>query len=450
MTRSAGRARPPGRRAPSLVLALLATLAATSVAACTTKKTDGGVSSVPDAAPPPVAISAQASPPDAAVAPGRPRTTSWSIAGSNLDGQIADPLRRSQPGVEEQSFLAQLYLERGNFLANVDDYEKAEAIGAKLDKSQPTKALAHLTHAAALGALHKFEAQAKALDEAVALKAPPESVIGARVSLLMARGNYDEAGKVLAPLGDSRSPTPIMTSAVLAGRMQKHDESERLFERARAAFIDVSPFPVAWMYFQHGSLLEARGMEKEARAYYLEALEAIPVYVHAAVHVATTDPPERAVERLEALRSVTTDPELLAALADAHRRAKHEPEAKKATEAARARYEELLTKHPEAYADHAARFYLGSGSDPKKALEHAEKNARLRPTEEAIDLWMAAAAAAQRKDQICASAIAMKQVAYASETRKRLAAAASRDCPDAGPSGAGADAGAGAKDAGAR
>ena len=151
MTRSAGRARPPGRRAPSLVLALLATLAATSVAACTTKKTDGGVSSVPDAAPPPVAISGQASPPDAAVAPGRPRTTSWSIAGSNLDGQIADPLRRSQPGVEEQSFLAQLYLERGNFLANIDDYEKAEAIGATLVKSQPKKALAHLTHVGVTG-----------------------------------------------------------------------------------------------------------------------------------------------------------------------------------------------------------------------------------------------------------------------------------------------------------
>lgn len=419
--------------------------------ACT-KKTDGGVSSVPDAAPPPVVISdAGASVEDSGTS-ARPRTTSWSIAGSNLDAQIADRVRRNNPDPEQQSFFVQLYLERATFLANVDDYEKAETIGAQLVKSYPKDPVAHLTHAMTLGALHKFEAQGKELDEAAALKASSGRVADSRVSLLMAQGRYDDAQKLFPAVGANATPTAMVMGAVLAGRMQKPDESERLFERARTAIVDVSPFPVAWMDFQRGSLLEARGMEKQARGYYLEALEAIPVYVHAAVHAATTDTPERAIERLEALRTVTTDPELLSALGDAHKRAKHDAEAKKATDAAHARYTELLAKHPEAYADHAARFYLASGNDPKKALDLAEKNAKVRATEEAIDLWMAAAAATQRKDQICASAIAMKQLTYASETRKRIAAAASNGCPDSGApdaSDAGAP-GAGARDAGTK
>jgi tetratricopeptide (TPR) repeat protein len=423
------------RTPQALVLTLLTTLASTSVGACSHKKTDGGERSVSDAASPPVVISEDASTGSAMTdggLAGRPRTTSWSIAGSNLDAQIADRVRRNESDADKQAFLVDLYLERGDFLANVDDYEKAAAIGAQVVKSYPTNGIAHLTHAATLGAFHEFAAQAAELDEAAKLKAPPARVASARISLLMAQGRYDDAQKALGTVDEHSSPTALVIAASLAGRMQKADESERLFERARAAIVDVSPFMVAWMDFQRASLLDARGMEKQGRAYYLEALEAIPVYVHAAVHAASTDSPERAIERLEPLRTVTTDPELFAALADAHKRAKHDAEAKKAADAARARYEVLLAKHPAAYADHAARFYLGSGNDPKKALELAEKNAKLRPTEEAIDLWMGAAAAAQRKDRICASATAMKQLAYASEQRKRLAAAASQDCPDGG------------------
>ena len=59
MARSAGRARLSGRRTNVLVLALLATIAPLSASACK-NKSDGGVSSVPDAAPPPVAISGAA------------------------------------------------------------------------------------------------------------------------------------------------------------------------------------------------------------------------------------------------------------------------------------------------------------------------------------------------------------------------------------------------------
>jgi tetratricopeptide (TPR) repeat protein len=433
-----GRARltltPPRRRCATLVLALLALA---SLEACKNKKGpqgqgDGGVSGVSNAAPPPVSISAaSAAHVEDSGLPARPSTTPWSIASNNLDADIKERSEKRASTPDEHLFLVDLYLTRAQFVANVADVEKADAIGEQSVKSYPTSAVSHLAHAVTLGALHRFPDEAKELDEAARLGASRFRVASARVALLMATGHYDDAQKLMTPIDERSSPTALVTAAVLAGKMQKHDEAERLFERTRGAFVDVSPFPVAWMDFQRAALLEANGKEKEARPYYLEALEVIPAYVHAAVHASVTDTPEAAIARLEALRTSTTDPDLLAALADAHRRAKHDGEAKKVTEAARARYEELVAKHPEAYRDHAARFWLAGGNDPKKALDLAEKNAQLRPTEEAIDLWMAAAAAADRKDQICASAIAMKQLRYASEQRKRLAAAASNGCSDA-------------------
>ncbi|MDB5216637.1 MAG: hypothetical protein JWO86_4564 [Myxococcaceae bacterium] len=452
--RSAGRAprtsswaRGSGRSTGTLVLALCTALALAALAACKKdpqgSNDDGGVSSGKSAAPPPVLILEDSGVKGAR----RPVSTSWGIAGHNLDAEIKDRVKRAYTDPEQVAYLASLYVTRGQTLASVEDYEKAEVVAADLVKASPKSGLAHAIHAVTLGALHLFDAEAKELDEAARLGAPAERVSGARIALFEATGKYDEAQKLMLPIDDHSKAVAMVTAAVLASHMQKTDEAERLFEKARTSFVDVSPFPIAWMDFQRGTLLEAAGKEKEARTYYLEALEAIPVYAHAAVHASITDPPDRAITRLEAVKAVSSDPDVLAALADAHKRAKHEAEAKKANDVARARYEELLVKHPEAYRDHAARFYLAAGNDSKKALDLADKNAKLRPTEEAIDLWMAAATAANDKPQICASANAMKQLRYASETRKRLAAASSNGCPETSDAGA---SNAGASDAGAK
>ena len=180
---------------------------------------------------------------------------------------------------------------------------------------------------------------------------PPQRVSGRARRCFMATGRYDEAREAHAADRGRQPATAMVTTAVLAGaHAEARGSRSALFERART--VDRRRLPVPGRL--DGLPARARcskraGKEKQARAYYLEALEAIPVYVHAAVHAASTDTPERAIERLEALRTVTTDPDVLAALADAHKRAKHDAEAKKATDAARARYAELLAKHPEAY-----------------------------------------------------------------------------------------------------
>ena len=61
---------------------------------------------------------------------------------------------------------------------------------------------------------------------------------------------------------------------------------------------------------------------------------------------------------------------------------------------ARDGFESLLAKHPLAFADHGAEFYLGSGDDPRRALELARLNLANRPTLRAFEQAVAAARAA--------------------------------------------------------
>jgi hypothetical protein len=50
------------------------------------------------------------------------------------------------------------------------------------------------------------------------------------------------------------------------------------------------------------------------------------------------------------------------------------------------RYDELTAMHREAFADHAAEFWLGPGNDPKKALRLATLNLEVRKTPRAREL----------------------------------------------------------------
>ena len=60
---------------------------------------------------------------------------------------------------------------------------------------------------------------------------------------------------------------------------------------------------------------------------------------------------------------------------------------------AAARYDELVASHPEAFADHAAEFWLAAGANPDKALPLARMNIEIRKTPRAYDLLARAVAA---------------------------------------------------------
>ena len=71
---------------------------------------------------------------------------------------------------------------------------------------------------------------------------------------------------------------------------------------------------------------------------------------------------------------------------------------------AAARFDELLASCPEAFADHAAEFWLAAGADPDKALRFAKMNVEIRNTPRARDLLAQAVAANGPDRQVAAPA----------------------------------------------
>lgn len=369
----------------------------------------------------------------------RPVTTSASIALGNLDADIAERRRRDDAAPEARLRLVELLLARSQYLGGVGDLEVADELSTRAIDEAPSRFEARLARALAHAALHRFDLAEAELDRASEVGAPGARVREVRVSLHLARGRYDEAARLNAlddAEHDRRGALDLATSAVIAARLLRHDQSERLFERASAQLRDVAPFPVAWIAFQHALVLEARGEDARAKELYAEACEVLPPYAHAAVHLAANELPERALARLDQLRSTEEDPDVLAALADAHRRAGHGADAERLNAQARARYAELVRRHAEAFGDHAARFYLGPGADPASALALAREDARRRSTEDALDLWMAAGAANARDDEVCRATAAMAALPWLTPRSRPLVVASSARCTDASVRGA--------------
>src|SRR5262249_2210251 len=132
----------------------------------------------------------------------------------------------------------------------------------------------------------------------------------------------------------------------LAGERGMAEESEKLFEAARAKYRDVSPFPIAWMDFQRGSVLERHGDRARAKLYFAEAHAILPGFAHPAVHLAGLESPSAALPILEPLVGKTDDPQVDAAYADALRRVGRADDAKAPVARAKARYEQLVKAHP--------------------------------------------------------------------------------------------------------
>src|SRR5262249_29882480 len=146
-----------------------------------------------------------------------------------------------------------------------------------------------------------------------------------------------------------------------AGRFE---EADALFASALAAYRDVSPFPVCWIAFQRATLWLRAGERERARAFLVEVVERLPRHVPATVDLGWLDfRLGRRAEGIARLRSATgsEDPEAAALLAQALADAGSAAEAESWRRRAAERYDALVAAHPEAYADHASRFWLGAG-----------------------------------------------------------------------------------------
>jgi tetratricopeptide (TPR) repeat protein len=265
-----------------------------------------------------------------------------------LNGDITQRLAsidRARP--KDKLAVVDLLLDRSHYLGKIADLEQAEKIAAGMNDNDGGEGSSetHLARAVVANALHRFDTALQELDLATQAGAPVLRVHGTRASVFMARGRYDEALALQLPDIEHRNSLSIASAAVLACKMQKPTaEWERLFELARERFTDVSPFALAWMDFQRGTLFELGGDDKSARLWFAEAVDVLPLYAHAVVHLAPSESPADAIKMLEKVRTTSDDPEVVAALAKAEQRAGHADAARPLIDAAKKSYDEIVAK----------------------------------------------------------------------------------------------------------
>ena len=139
-----------------------------------------------------------------------------------------------------------------------------------------------------------------------------------------------------------------------------------------------------------------KGRLDNARISFDAARRRVPAYAPAQGHLAEVEAElgqtESALARLRLLAVSSDDPDYASQLARILRDAGCS-QFRHWCGLAAARYDDLVASHPEAFADHAAEFWLGAGANPDKALQLARMNVEIRKTSRAYDLLARAVAA---------------------------------------------------------
>jgi tetratricopeptide (TPR) repeat protein len=317
-----------------------------------------------------------------------PPTTSGGIAVTNMDAQIEGLMARlpdARPPRTGRAVLTavrtvpliDLLLQRGQVLGRIGDYERAADLAESLVLDAPDDGEAWLARVRVLSTFHRFPLALVSLDAARQHGADPSALDAERATLLQATGCYAEATALRRTAAERRPDvTTLGALAVLQGEQGLLIEAERLFTEAGRRYRSVSPFPIADLDFRRGLMWRRRSRLRAARAFFDAAARRLPAHAPAQGKLAEIDAAlghhESAIERLRPLTTTSDDPFYPAALAGVLRSADQLPEAEHWRAAAAARYRELVTRHPEAYAHHAADFWLGVGDDRSEGLRLRE------------------------------------------------------------------------------
>jgi tetratricopeptide (TPR) repeat protein len=340
----------------------------------------------------------------------RPAATDAEIALGNLNAQIAaldGALNQTTPlASDERTALIDRLLTRGRFLGRIADYERAADLGDRFVREEPTSARSYLLRARTRSSLHRFPAVLADLDEAerLGLRGDPE-VTAARIAVLQATGRYLDAEALRSRGRSSEDVASLGLEAIGLGERGRFEEAERLFARARATYRGVSPFAVAWLYYHQGTMWRRAGSLERARELLDQAHSAFPKYAAAATQLAEVEAQlggtERAISLLRDVVQVSDDPDPMAQLAKLLEQSGRASEAARFRNAATTRFEELTERHREAFADHAAEFWLGPGGDPQRALGLARYNLDVRRTPAAYALLIETALVAGDQALAC-------------------------------------------------
>ena len=317
-----------------------------------------------------------------------PATTAGTIALGNLEARIdghAWQSTRGQLTVGDRAELVELIALRGHVLGRVADAERAAALAEELVGHAPGEARSFIARARMAAVFHRFASALTDLATAAELGADRVTLDAERAAIYQALGRYDEALAIRRQAVESRADFSAL--GALAGLYAERGEiveADRWFSAASRRYHSVSPFPLALMELQRGQLWMQQDDLIRARAWCDAAVRRLPAFVPAQGHLAELDAAQGetagAIVRLRPLALTSDDPDYATQLARILGDAGHTEEAQTWRGRAETRYEELLARHPDAFADHAAEFWLTIGGDPNRALRLARQNLALRQT----------------------------------------------------------------------
>jgi len=337
--------------------------------------------------------------------------THGTIALRNLGAQIDGLERNSTPGfprLEERAWLIDLLALRGSILGRIADHERALRLAQMLVRDATTEAAAFLARARTRAVFHRFTDALDDLDVAERLAADSESVDRERAAVFQGLGRYEEA-LAIREADAHRCPSfeSLGALSTLCAERGDTERAERLHAESVQRYRGVSPLPLATLDFQLGVMWMREGQLHRAQDHLTAARCYVPAYAPAQGHLAEVEAElghfDLAIALLDPLAATSDDPDYAAQLARIHADAGHPDDSRYWRARAAARYDELIAVHPEAFADHAAEFWLAAGGDPRKALSLARMNLEIRKTPRAYVLLSRAIDAAEAAGARCFS-----------------------------------------------
>ena len=362
------------------------------------------------------------------------RTTDGALAAANLDALIQGRLAlvaRDSRWASERVVLVDLLQTRAQLFGRLEEYDRAEAVAEAAVALAPQLPDSWLARASNRAVLHRFPEALRDLEQATRRGAEPDAVEALRASALLAEGRTDEAlvlrRHAVQRWGSTSNLSALAVAEFAAGEVSL---ASAHLDAAVRAYHDVAPFPLAFVDFQRGLIAEEQGDLDRAAARYRAVLRRLPGHVQAAVHLAALQlahaQPEAAAAALAPLAPLD-EPEVMALRADVLARQGHAAEAEGLRQRVALRYQALVARHPEAFADHAARFLLAR--DAPRALALARLNLAARATPAAYDLALSAAQAAGDETLRCELAAKAEALPYTTARLRALARNGLSGCP---------------------
>jgi tetratricopeptide (TPR) repeat protein len=226
-----------------------------------------------------------------------------------------------------------------------------------------------------------------------------------KAALLQASGQYCEALVLRERLAkDDPGISTLGALASLLAEMDQWPAAERYYADALDTDQGISPIPCAQLLFEWGVSAMRRGDLDRAETIFAELDAILPAHVpgrgHRAEVALARGQLDLAAALIAPLLEISDDPEYRGIYAEILAARGDREAATEEAESAAAGYELLLARRPEAYADHAAAFFMGIGDRPDLAVDLASANRRLRDTPRSRSLLTRARRNAQRVSRV--------------------------------------------------